>query len=317
MALLNGAWAARLAHAAAELGIADHLADEPRDATFLATATKAHAPSLARLLRALTAIGVLHETERPSLHPHTHSARRCAATRRDRCGPGRCWFQRRPGQSLGTRCPMPSAPASTPTPRLWRDLWTRLAARPTPPDSSTRAMQMSEPRGSTGALITHYPFENYGWVVDVGGGNGALLLPVAARHPTMRVTVFDLPHVAERARLRIAELGLSDRCEAVGGDAFVSVPPGAAAYVLKSVIHDWEGQGSHRDTSHLPRRHAGRLQAIVDRAHPPRADRSARSAHANEVLERHQYVPQSRRDASAPRRSSATCSPARACGLHA
>ena len=63
MSLLNGAWAARLVHAAADLGIADHLVGEPRDATFLATATQAHAPSLARLLRALTAIGVLNETD--------------------------------------------------------------------------------------------------------------------------------------------------------------------------------------------------------------------------------------------------------------
>ena len=30
------------------------------------------------------------------------------------------------------------------------------------------------------------------------------------------------------------------RCEAVGGDAFVAVRPGADAYVLKGVIHDWE-----------------------------------------------------------------------------
>ena len=56
MGLLNGSWAARLVHAAAELGIADHLVGEARDATFLAAATQAHAPSLARLLRALTAI---------------------------------------------------------------------------------------------------------------------------------------------------------------------------------------------------------------------------------------------------------------------
>ncbi len=56
----------------------------------------------------------------------------------------------------------------------------------------------------------------------------------------MRLTVFDLPHVAEAARLRIEAAGLSDRCEAVGGDAFVEVPSGADAYVLKGVIHDWE-----------------------------------------------------------------------------
>src|SRR3954466_5527801 len=63
MSLLNGSWAARLVHAAAELGIADHLVGDPRNAAFLAAATQAHAPSLARLLRALTAIGVLNETD--------------------------------------------------------------------------------------------------------------------------------------------------------------------------------------------------------------------------------------------------------------
>jgi hypothetical protein len=56
----------------------------------------------------------------------------------------------------------------------------------------------------------------------------------------MRATIFDLPHVADAARSRIAAAGLSDRCEAVGGDAFVAVPVGADAYVLKGVIHDWE-----------------------------------------------------------------------------
>jgi hypothetical protein len=58
----------------------------------------------------------------------------------------------------------------------------------------------------------------------------------------MRVTVFDLPHVADAARARIAAAGLSARSEAVGGDAFVAVPAGADAYVLKGVIHDWENK---------------------------------------------------------------------------
>jgi hypothetical protein len=63
MRLVTGAWAARLVHTAVELGIADHLADGPRSVEFLAAQIGAHAPSLARLLRALTAIGVLHESE--------------------------------------------------------------------------------------------------------------------------------------------------------------------------------------------------------------------------------------------------------------
>jgi hypothetical protein len=80
MGLLNGSWAARLVHAAAELGIADHLVGEARDAAFLAAATQAHAPSLARLLRALTAIGVAERNRRSALQPHTawhDAAKRC------------------------------------------------------------------------------------------------------------------------------------------------------------------------------------------------------------------------------------------------
>jgi hypothetical protein len=62
MRLITGAWAARMVHAAAELRIADHLAEGPRDAEAPAAAAAAHAPSLARLLRALAAIGCCART---------------------------------------------------------------------------------------------------------------------------------------------------------------------------------------------------------------------------------------------------------------
>lgn len=119
------------------------------------------------------------------------------------------------------------------------DKWTRLAQHPEAARLFDAAMQ-SLTEGANGALIAHYPFGDFRWIVDVGGGNGALLMPVLARHLGMRATLFDLPHVAEAARARIAEAGLSDRYDCVGGDAFASVPAGADAYVLKGVIHDWE-----------------------------------------------------------------------------
>jgi O-methyltransferase domain len=50
----------------------------------------------------------------------------------------------------------------------------------------------------------------------------------------------DAGDVADAARGRIAAAALANRCEAVGGDAFVAVPAGADAYVSKGVIHDWE-----------------------------------------------------------------------------
>jgi hypothetical protein len=56
----------------------------------------------------------------------------------------------------------------------------------------------------------------------------------------MRGTIFELPQVAAHARQRVAAAGLASRCEVIEGDALVGVPPGADAYMLKSVIHNWE-----------------------------------------------------------------------------
>lgn len=236
--LITAGWAARLVHTATELGIPDHLG-EPRDAAFLAAATASHTPSLARLLRALAAIGVLQEGE-----DRTYTLTPLGATLRSGVpGSMRSWVLLCFGEDQGRAWEVLTHAVRTGE-HAYRhihgtDKWTRLAAHPEAARLFDEAMQ-GLTQGANGALIAHYPFGNHRWIVDVGGGNGALLLPVLARHPGLRATVFDLPHVAEAARERIAEAGLSDRCEAVGGDAFLAVPAGADAYVLKSVIHDWE-----------------------------------------------------------------------------
>ena len=62
--------------------------------------------------------------------------------------------------------------------------------------------------------------------------------------PQTKGVVFDLPQVAAGANAILDELGVADRCECVGGDFFVSVPPGADAYLLTSIIHDWDDERS-------------------------------------------------------------------------
>ena len=239
MRLVTGAWAARLVHTAVELRVADHLADGPRDIDFLAAQTRAHAQSLARLLRALTAIGVLHETEE-----RLYSLTTLGVTLRSNVpGSMRAWVLLAFSDDQGTAWEALSHAVRTGELAFRHifgtDMWTRLAERPDAARLFDEAMQ-SLTQGANGRLITNYPFEKFDWIVDVGGGNGSLLMPVLERHPAMRATIFDLPHVADAARSRIAAAGLSDRCEAAGGDAFVAVPAGADAYVLKGVIHDWE-----------------------------------------------------------------------------
>ena len=51
--------------------------------------------------------------------------------------------------------------------------------------------------------------------------------------------LFDQPHVVAAAPTVLAAAGVLDRCEIVGGSFFETVPAGGDAYVLKSVLHDW------------------------------------------------------------------------------
>ena len=58
LSLLSGAWVAQAIFIAAKLGIADILHVGPASCAELAVATKVHAPSLHRVLRALASIGL-------------------------------------------------------------------------------------------------------------------------------------------------------------------------------------------------------------------------------------------------------------------
>ena len=61
MQMVNGYQLSQAISVAATLGVADHLTKGPRSSDELAAATDAHPQSLYRLLRALAAVGVLHE----------------------------------------------------------------------------------------------------------------------------------------------------------------------------------------------------------------------------------------------------------------
>lgn len=88
-------------------------------------------------------------------------------------------------------------------------------------------------------IVTAYDFRRHRAVLDVGGGEGAFLIAVARRAPAIALTVFDLPAVAERARARFAEAGLSARSRAIGGDMHRdTLPAGADLVTLVRVLHD-------------------------------------------------------------------------------
>ena len=90
-------------------------------------------------------------------------------------------------------------------------------------------------------VLQAYRLDRHKKLLDVGGGDGSFASLAAARTPGLAVAVFDLPPVAERARLRFAQSGLSGRASAVGGNFLTdSLPEGADVASLVRVIHDHE-----------------------------------------------------------------------------
>jgi hypothetical protein len=66
-----------------------------------------------------------------------------------------------------------------------------------------------------------------------------LLNTILRACPEVHGIVFDSPHVVAGAEDAIRKVGLSGRCQAVGGDFFRGVPRGGDAYLMKQIVHDW------------------------------------------------------------------------------
>jgi demethylspheroidene O-methyltransferase len=88
-------------------------------------------------------------------------------------------------------------------------------------------------------LLDAYAIGRHRHVLDVGGGEGGFLLDAGRRAPHLRLTLFDLPAVADAAGRRFQEAGLSDRARAFGGDFLEDpLPAGADLVTLLRVLHD-------------------------------------------------------------------------------
>jgi hypothetical protein len=276
-----GHYLSRALALAATLGIADLLADGPRDHHDLARACATDASSLRRVLRLLASRGVFEEQAdgrfattplgellRADVPGSMHASVLLFAGVPIQDGWKDLEYCVRTGQPAFRRTD-PDA-----------DPFTEMAKDPARAALFDRAMATFAPQ--TAAAVAHaYDFSTFGAVTDVGGGNGSLLIGILRANPALRGTVFDQPHVAERARAQIEHAGMADRCEIVGGSFFERVPPGADAYMLKHVIHDWDDERASailrccRDAMG-----ADGTLLIVEGVYPERIDRSPESAGA-------------------------------------
>lgn len=238
MHMATAYWASSLVYTAADMGLADRLAEAPRTAAELALSTGSDAPALYRVMRTLAGMGLFTEdsNQRFSLTPlgetlHTGtpgSVRSCVLTIAGQLvtkSVGELPYSIKTGQ-----------PAFE---KLFRmPLFEWLAKHPV--EASMFSETMVGFHGAEPAAVAKaYDFSQFETVIDVGGATGNLLTAILSQHRKPRGILFDLPHVVRDAPALIKARELSDRIAIEAGSFFESVPAANGAYLLSHIIHDW------------------------------------------------------------------------------
>jgi O-methyltransferase domain/Dimerisation domain len=231
-------WVSRIVLVAAELEIADHLADGPKTAESLAGPTRTHAPSLYRFLRTLASLGILTEdaTHRFGLTPLGQALRKGAP------GSARASILTLAGEWISRG--MEQLRYSVETGKsgvekvLGKPIFDWLAEHPD--QASLFSETMIGVHGAEPSTVAAaYDFSAVDTIVDVGGASGNLLTTILGHHPKPRGVLFDLPHVVRDAPPLIASRGQQDRVTIESGSFFDKLPEGGDAYLLSHIIHDW------------------------------------------------------------------------------
>ena len=89
-------------------------------------------------------------------------------------------------------------------------------------------------------IAAGYPFGQFRNLIDVGGGQGHILAAILSVHEDLRGTLFDIAPTAALARKFLGQRDFAKRCDVIDGDFFIAVPPSYDAYLLKSVVHDFD-----------------------------------------------------------------------------
>jgi hypothetical protein len=238
---LFGAFAAHTIGAAVRLGVVEAIGDRQRTAAEVAAGCESDPGSTLRLLRAMTAMKLLAESE-PGVYRVTPAGRLLDAGQ-----PGSLaslarvftepWMVRAWEDLTGSvRTGRPAFPAF-----FGQSFFDYLQDRPEA-SAEFNAFMGEATRASAHLLPDHVDFGRFGTVVDVGGGDGTLLATVLRRYPGVRGVIYDTPSGLAQAADVMRRAGVEDRFTAEQDDFFVSVPGGGDLYLLKAVLHDWNDE---------------------------------------------------------------------------
>jgi hypothetical protein len=235
MQWITSKWITKPICVVVELGIADLLRDGPLGVDTLAEKTETHAPTLYRLLRALSSVGIFLEKEEYVFELTALS---------------RCLLS-------DAMKPMAQLFLSEWHDKAWNSLtYTVKTGKPgfdhafgkqsfdwIEQNPSVRSIydkaQGIKAVGLADAVSEAYNFSGISSICDVGAGRGSFLIQLLGKYSHINGFVADIQGAVRYAERAIAKAGLDERCKAVSYDFLKDAPPVCDAYFLVNILHDW------------------------------------------------------------------------------
>jgi hypothetical protein len=239
MNYINGLGLQRCIWVVAELGVADQLAAGPLRVGDLARAVDANVDAMFRVMRALAAFGIFDEME-----DGMFSLNRLAnCLRSDAPLSMRPW-----ARYVGAEWHWNAWGSFMKTVKNGRTIHENIHEQsffehyaengytPVFDDAMSSVSALANP-----AIVAAYDFSRVHSLVDIGGGEGALLATILQANPKVQGTLYERADVIGRARAAsfLATAGLAERVTFVAGSIFESAPRGKDAYLMKWILHDW------------------------------------------------------------------------------
>lgn len=238
LSFFAGEWVSRGLYAVTKLEIADHLQSGPKSAEELALLSHANRDSLSRLLKMLSSFSIFEEVS-PDVFANTEVS--CLLTKNN---PDtlralslfygedihKAWLEIAPSLQSGT--PAFELVFKEPVFSYFKRHPERFLLFQEAMKEKSRAVIHS--------ALSNYNFGQFHSVCDVGGGYGQFIHALLHKYQGMSGMVFELPEVIAKIHPE------SNRCQLVNGDFFISIPKGQDAYLLKSVIHDWDDEKAEK-----------------------------------------------------------------------
>jgi hypothetical protein len=261
LGILSGSWVAQGVYALVKLGVPDLLRDGPRTVEYLSRASQADCRALGRLLRALALLGLFTQPE-----PDTFGLTATTELLRTDV-PGSVHLNAlMQGEEI-----FRSFAEIMHTMHTGQPAFEKVYGQPfydylgdNPDAAHTFNTSMGNER--VPEAIATCDLKKANVVVDVGGGNGALLIELLRDNPQLRGVLLELSEAIGHAREQLVLAGLDDRVECVEGSFFSHVPSGGDVYVLSRVLHNWRDQNARAILRqvHAAMRPGSRLLVLED-----------------------------------------------------